>query len=171
MVAWCSAISLGCSVSRLLTQHNQGIAQWSPDPFPHERVGSGHETKGSLVPGPHPSHVRRRGPVEQPIESQQCLHIGISLKNFWLVTGTQITVAQVKWWLLLMSIPAHKLRALQQWLMQIEDLRLICRRMYSLSQKWIFQVNTICLLSWHFRPCFRYQLGDSCQLLYCKIKF
>ena len=29
---------------RLLTQHNQGIAQWSLDPFPHERVGSGHKT-------------------------------------------------------------------------------------------------------------------------------
>ena len=39
-----SAISLGCSVSRLLTRHNQGIAQWSPDPFPRKRVGSGHET-------------------------------------------------------------------------------------------------------------------------------
>ena len=37
-------ISLGCSVSRLLTRHNQEIAQWSPDPFPRERVGSGHET-------------------------------------------------------------------------------------------------------------------------------
>ena len=33
MVAWRSAISLGCSVSRLLTRHNQEIAQWSPDPF------------------------------------------------------------------------------------------------------------------------------------------
>ena len=31
----------------LLTWHNQGIAQWSPDPFPHERVGSGHETKSA----------------------------------------------------------------------------------------------------------------------------
>ena len=37
-------VSLGCSVSRLLTRHNQEIAQWSPDPFPCERVGSGHET-------------------------------------------------------------------------------------------------------------------------------
>ena len=45
MVAWRSAISLGCSVSRLLTQHNQEIAQWSPDPFSCERVGSGQETK------------------------------------------------------------------------------------------------------------------------------
>jgi len=26
------------SKSRLLTQHNQEIAQWSPDPFPCERV-------------------------------------------------------------------------------------------------------------------------------------
>ena len=41
------AISLGCSVSRLLTRHNQEITQWSPDPFPRERVESGHET--SLV--------------------------------------------------------------------------------------------------------------------------
>ena len=32
----------------LLTRHNQEIAQWSPDPFPHERVGSGDETT------PHP---------------------------------------------------------------------------------------------------------------------
>ena len=37
--------NLGCSVSRLLTLHNQGIAQWSLDPFPRERVGSGHETR------------------------------------------------------------------------------------------------------------------------------
>ena len=29
----------------LLTRHNQEIAQWSPDPFPRERVGSGHETR------------------------------------------------------------------------------------------------------------------------------
>ena len=28
----------------LLTRHNQEIVQWSPDPFPRERVGSGHET-------------------------------------------------------------------------------------------------------------------------------
>ena len=28
----------------LLTRHNQEIAQWLPDPFPRERVGSGHET-------------------------------------------------------------------------------------------------------------------------------
>ena len=27
----------------LLTRHNQEIAQWLPDRFPHERVGSGHE--------------------------------------------------------------------------------------------------------------------------------
>ena len=32
--------------SILLTQQNQEIAQWSPDPFPRERVGSGHETTG-----------------------------------------------------------------------------------------------------------------------------
>ena len=30
--------------SILLTRHNQEIAQWSPDPFPRERVGSGDET-------------------------------------------------------------------------------------------------------------------------------
>ena len=48
MVAWRSTISLGCSVSRLLTRHNQGIAQWSPDPFPRERVRSGHETTKSM---------------------------------------------------------------------------------------------------------------------------
>ena len=41
------AISLGCSVSRLLTRHNQEITQWSPDPFPRERVESGHETIGT----------------------------------------------------------------------------------------------------------------------------
>ena len=29
----------------LLTQYNQEITQWSPDPFHHERVGSGHETR------------------------------------------------------------------------------------------------------------------------------
>ena len=28
----------------LLTWYNQEIAQWSPDPFPCVRVGSGHET-------------------------------------------------------------------------------------------------------------------------------
>ena len=33
----------------LLTWHNQGIAQWSPDPFPCERVGSGHETMPNPV--------------------------------------------------------------------------------------------------------------------------
>ena len=33
----------------LLTQHNQEIAQWSPDPFPRERVGSGHETTISIA--------------------------------------------------------------------------------------------------------------------------
>ena len=45
------AISLGCSVSRLLTRHNQRFAQWSPDPFPRERVGSGHETKIMVIVG------------------------------------------------------------------------------------------------------------------------
>ena len=41
----------------LLTRHNQEIAQWSPDPFPRERVGSGHKTSPrgvSLVPRPRP---------------------------------------------------------------------------------------------------------------------
>ena len=33
----------------LLTQHNQEITQWSPDPFPCERVGSGLETKVFIV--------------------------------------------------------------------------------------------------------------------------
>ena len=53
MVAWRSSISLGCSVSRLLTRHNQEIAQWSPDPFPRERVGSGHETTNRSVGRAH----------------------------------------------------------------------------------------------------------------------
>ena len=34
---------LACSESILLTRHNQERTQWSPDPFPRERVGSGHE--------------------------------------------------------------------------------------------------------------------------------
>ena len=29
----------------LLTQHNQKIVRWSPDPFPRERVGSRYETR------------------------------------------------------------------------------------------------------------------------------
>ena len=33
------------TIVTLLTQHNQEIAQWSPDPFPRERVGSEHETR------------------------------------------------------------------------------------------------------------------------------
>ena len=33
----------------LLTQHNQEIAQWSPDPFPREREGSGHKTRSGFV--------------------------------------------------------------------------------------------------------------------------
>jgi len=33
----------------LLTWYNQEIAQWSPDPFPRERVGSGHETTEALA--------------------------------------------------------------------------------------------------------------------------
>ena len=40
--------SLACSQSIVLTRHNQESAQWSPDPFPRERVGSGHETIGYL---------------------------------------------------------------------------------------------------------------------------
>ena len=32
----------------LLTRHNQEIAQWSPDPFPRERVGSGDETRSNM---------------------------------------------------------------------------------------------------------------------------
>jgi len=31
--------------SILLSQHNQEIAQQSPEPFPHERAGSGHKTR------------------------------------------------------------------------------------------------------------------------------
>ena len=42
MVAW---IYWDCSVSRLLTWHNQEITQWSRDPFPYERVGSGLKTR------------------------------------------------------------------------------------------------------------------------------
>ena len=36
-----STISLVCSEPRPLTRHNQESTQKSPDPFPHERVGSG----------------------------------------------------------------------------------------------------------------------------------
>ena len=39
-----AAIWLAYPFSRLLTQHNQEIAQLLPDPFPRERVGSGDET-------------------------------------------------------------------------------------------------------------------------------
>ena len=44
-LVWCCAISLACSESILLTRYNQESSQWSPDAFPHERVGSGHETR------------------------------------------------------------------------------------------------------------------------------
>ena len=40
----CGTISLTSPKSRLLTQHNQKIAQKLQDSFCHERVGSGHET-------------------------------------------------------------------------------------------------------------------------------
>ena len=43
-LVWSCTISLAYSESILLTRHNQESAQWSPDPFPRERVGSGHET-------------------------------------------------------------------------------------------------------------------------------
>ena len=33
---------MACSKLRLLTRHIQQSAQWSPDPFTRERVGSGH---------------------------------------------------------------------------------------------------------------------------------
>ena len=50
----------------LLTRRNQEIAQWSPDPFPRERVGSGHETRAQPHPNldlvPRPSAPR---PVEK----------------------------------------------------------------------------------------------------------
>ena len=36
------------SISILLSWYSQEIAQWSPDSFPCERAGSGHETIGSL---------------------------------------------------------------------------------------------------------------------------
>ena len=39
----------------LVTRHNQEIAPWSPDPFPRDRVGSGHETRG---PTAHSSENR-----------------------------------------------------------------------------------------------------------------
>ena len=45
------AISLACSESILLTLHNQESAQCSQDPFPRERVGSGHETSLYLTSG------------------------------------------------------------------------------------------------------------------------
>ena len=35
--------------SRLLTRHNQENAQWSPDPFPRMRLGSGHKTKALVT--------------------------------------------------------------------------------------------------------------------------
>ena len=35
------------TVGILLTWHNQESVQWSPDPFPRKRVGSGYETKNS----------------------------------------------------------------------------------------------------------------------------
>ena len=44
-------ISLACSESLLLTQHNQESAQWPADPFPRERVGSGHETNSPFTLG------------------------------------------------------------------------------------------------------------------------
>ena len=40
-LVWCCAILLSCSELRLLTRHNQESSQWSPDPFPRKRVGSG----------------------------------------------------------------------------------------------------------------------------------
>ena len=47
-LVWHGAISLACSEPILLTWHNQESVQWSPDPFPHERVESGHETSKRL---------------------------------------------------------------------------------------------------------------------------
>ena len=46
-LVWRCAISLACSELILLTRHNQESAQWSPDPFPPERVGS--ETKAGVL--------------------------------------------------------------------------------------------------------------------------
>ena len=44
MLVWHCTISLACSESRPLTWNNQESAQLSPDDFPRNRVGSGHET-------------------------------------------------------------------------------------------------------------------------------
>ena len=54
MVTQHGTISLGCSASRLLTRHNQEIAQWSPDPILCEKVGSGHmqNTINKISPRP-----------------------------------------------------------------------------------------------------------------------
>ena len=46
----------------LLTRHNQEIAQWSPDLFPRERVGSGHKTRECSAlwgerKGPYPDDI------------------------------------------------------------------------------------------------------------------
>ena len=49
----------------LLTRHNQEIAQWSPDPFPRERVGSGHET--TLEPNLRGGWTRLRTCTERRI--------------------------------------------------------------------------------------------------------
>jgi len=39
--------------SILLSRHNQETAQWSPDPFPRERAGSGHETNRNCTGSPY----------------------------------------------------------------------------------------------------------------------
>ena len=44
-LVWRCTISLACSESILLTRYNQESSQWSPDAFPHERVGSGHNSE------------------------------------------------------------------------------------------------------------------------------
>ena len=45
-----------CRTTIQMFLHNQGSAQWSPDPFPCERVGSGPKTtdcEGRLFPAAH----------------------------------------------------------------------------------------------------------------------
>ena len=53
----------------LLTRHNQEITQWSPDPFPRERVGSGHETTFRIDPrGNEMSIYEKKG-------GESCVHV------------------------------------------------------------------------------------------------
>ena len=47
--------------TRMLTQHNQENAQWSRDPFPRERVGSGDETTSQRGIPPLQAPFREKG--------------------------------------------------------------------------------------------------------------